>query len=278
MRKALTFIRFSHSVFALPFALGAMFVAANGHPSLRIFLLIVIAMVFARTAAMVFNRVADWEIDKRNPRTVGRHRLVRKSTAWLLLVVSSLLFIATTFWINTLCFWLSPLALALLFFYSLTKRFTALCHFFVGLGLAISPVGAWLAVSGHFALAPFVLAAAVLFWVAGFDLIYATQDVEVDKREGLKSLVVKLGVPRCLRLAQWLHGVMFLLLIAFGLVAKLGPVYFASLSLVIGALFYEHRVARRLDIQAINAAFFNSNAFVGFVFLVAIIIDRVCLR
>jgi len=182
---------------------------------------------------------------------------------------------ATCWFINAICFWLSPVALALVFFYSLTKRFTALCHFFLGLALSVSPVGAWLAVTGHFAFPPLILAAGVVFWVAGFDMIYATQDHEFDKREGIRSLVVRFGIPGSLRGAQLLHGVMFLLLVGFGAAAGLGAVYFGSLALVLGALVYEHRVARRLDLKAINQAFFASNAFVGLVFVAATLADRV---
>jgi len=267
--KALKFIRFSHTVFALPFALGSMFVAAHGLPSWRLCGLILLAMATARTAAMSFNRLADWQMDKRNPRTAGRHKLISQGGAVALCVGSAGAFVAVAWAINPLCFALSPVAVALVFYYSLTKRFTALCHFFLGLALAMSPVGAWLAVTGQFALAPLVLAAGVVFWVAGFDLIYATQDYEFDRREGLHSLVVWLGIPRSLQVAQGLHAVMFLLLGGFGAVAGLGAIYFGSLGLVLAALVYEHRVARRLDIEAINQAFFLSNAFVGLVFAVA---------
>ena len=267
--KALKFIRFSHTVFALPFALGSMFVAAKGFPSWRLCGLILLAMTTARTAAMSFNRLADWQMDKRNPRTAGRHKLISQSGAVILCAGSAVVFVLTARAINPLCFALSPVALLLVFFYSLTKRFTALCHFFLGLALAVSPVGAWLAVTGEFAFAPLVLAAGVVFWVAGFDLIYATQDYEFDRKEKLHSLVVRLGILRSLQLAQGLHAVMFLLLIGFGAVAGLGVIYFGSLALVLAALLYEHRVARRLDIEAINQAFFLSNAFVGLVFAAA---------
>jgi len=271
--RLLAFIRFSHTVFALPFALGAMLVAAHGWPGWNIFALIVLCMVFARTAAMVFNRLVDWEMDKRNPRTAGRHKLVSFQVALALLIVTSLAFVATTKFINPLCFFLSPLALVILFFYSLTKRFTSLAHFFLGLALGASPVGAWIAVTGHFAWQPCVLAAAVMLWVAGFDLIYATQDYEFDREEKLHSLVVRLGISRSLSLAQWLHAAMFLLLIAFGIVTQLGAIYFGSLVLVLAALIYEHRVARDQNLDAINRAFFHSNAFVGFVFVAAIALD-----
>ena len=276
--NALAFIRFSHTIFAMPFALGAMFVAAHGLPAWRVFALIVLAMVFARTAAMTFNRLADWKIDRRNPRTAQRHTLISWSGAIAMLFVSSTAFIATTAWINPLCFALSPVALAIVFFYSLTKRFTSFTHLFLGLALAVSPVGAWLAVTGHFALPPLVLASGVLCWVAGFDLIYATQDYEFDKSEGLTSLVVRLGVAKSLKLSQFLHALMFCLLIAFGATARLGAIYFASLAPVLGALIYEHRAATRSDVAAINAAFFKSNAFVGIVFVLGILLDGLLTR
>lgn len=272
--RALTFIRFSHTVFALPFALGSMLVAAGGWPPARVVGLILLAMLFARTAAMGFNRLVDWEIDKRNPRTEGRHRLMSKREAIALTAGSAVAFVAVTWWINWICFALSPVALAIVFFYSLTKRFTSWSHFYLGLALSVSPVGAWLSVRGEFAWPPLVLAAAVVLWVAGFDLIYATQDVEFDREAGLHSLVVKLGVPRSLVLAQTLHGMMLAGLGVFGVLAGLGWVYFAGLGAVLGALIYEHRAARRLDVAGINAAFFNSNAFVGLVFVGTIAIDQ----
>jgi len=267
--RVLTFIRFSHTVFALPFALGAAFVAARGWPAWRLLGLIVAEMVFARTAAMTFNRLADWEIDKGNPRTAGRHRLVSRGTAIGLLVVSAGAFVWTAAFINQVCFFLSPVALGILFFYSLTKRFTALSHFFLGLALGISPIGAWLAVRGRFELPPFVLCGAVLLWVAGFDLIYATQDEEFDRSAGLRSLVVRLGVPGTLVLAQWLHVGMWVMLILFGEVSHLGRTYEIGLGLIFPALVYEHYTARKMDLAAINRAFFYSNAFVGVVFLAA---------
>ena len=275
IKRVLAFIRFSHTIFALPFSLGSMLVAAHGWPSPRIFLLIVLAMVFARTAAMTFNRLADWKIDQRNPRTAGRHKLVSRAAAIALLMASSLCFVATTWQINTLCCALSPVALAIVFFYSLTKRFTAFSHFFLGLALGVSPVGAWLAVTGSIALPPLVLALAVILWVAGFDLIYATQDYDFDKREGMHSLVVRLGIPRSLALAQWLHAAMWVLLVLFGVASQRGMFYYAGMALILPALVFEHHTARKMDIEAINRAFFNSNAFVGIVFVAAVVLDKI---
>src|SRR5438445_6777387 len=271
--RFLRLIRFSHTIFALPFAFGALVVAANGWPSLRILVLVLICMVLARTAAMLFNRLVDWSLDQRNPRTASRHLLISKSAAQALLVLSTVGFLLAAATINRLTFILAPAALALIFFYSVTKRFTSATHFFLGLALAIAPVGAWIAQTGHLDVAPIVLAAGVICWVAGFDLIYATQDYDFDRREGIRSLVVKLGIPRSLRFAQLLHLFTFIALIAFGFVAKLGALYYWSLPLIAVALVYEHRTEKR-DLAGINRAFFQSNAFVSAVFLLAVCADR----
>jgi 4-hydroxybenzoate polyprenyltransferase len=271
--RFLRLIRFSHTIFALPFALGALVVAANGWPSLRVLVLVVVCMVFARTAAMLFNRVVDWSLDQRNPRTASRHLLVPKSGAIVLFAMSSSAFLLAAAAINRLTLILAPVALALIFFYSLTKRFTSATHFFLGLALAIAPIGAWIAQTGQIDLAPIILAAGVICWVAGFDLIYATQDYDFDRREDIRSLVVKLGIARSLRLAQLLHLLTFLALIAFGVVAQLGPVYYWSMPLIAAALFYEHKT-EKLDLTGINRAFFQTNAFVSAVFLVAVCLDR----
>jgi len=276
--RLLRFVRFSHTIFALPFALGSMLVAARGWPSWEVVGLILLAMVFARTAAMIFNRLADWQIDQRNPRTVERHRLVPRSLAIVVLLICSAAFVYTTKWINPLCFALSPVALIIVFFYSLTKRFTSFSHFFLGLALSVSPVGAWLAVTGKFAFPPLVLALAVLLWVAGFDIIYATQDHEFDRAEGLRSLVVRLGVGRALTWAQGLHWIMLAVLGAFGWLAHLGIAFYTGLILIAGAVLFEHRSAARLDVMGINRAFFTSNAVVGLVFVLGIFVDQVLLH
>ncbi|HEY7001920.1 MAG TPA: 4-hydroxybenzoate octaprenyltransferase [Candidatus Udaeobacter sp.] len=271
--RFLRLIRFSHTIFALPFSLGALVVAANGWPSVRTFALVIVCMVFARTAAMLFNRLVDWSLDQRNPRTASRHLLFSKSGAIVLFAVSSGGFLLAAAAINRLTLILAPVALALILFYSLTKRFTSATHFFLGLALAIAPVGAWIAQTGRIDLAPIVLGAGVICWVAGFDLIYATQDYDFDRREGIRSLVVKLGIARSLRLAQLLHLLTFAALILFGVVAQLGAVYYWSMLLIAAALFYEHKT-EKLDLSGINRAFFQSNAFVSAVFLIAVCLDR----
>ena len=272
--RFLRLIRFSHTIFALPFALGALLVAAQGRPSLRVLGLVIVCMVFARTAAMLFNRLSDWSLDQKNPRTAQRHLFVPKLAAWALLAISSAGFILASAAINRTTALLSPVALAIVFFYSLTKRFTGLTHFFLGLALAVAPAGAWIAQTGGLELPPLVLGAGVVCWVAGFDLIYATQDADFDRREGLHSLVVRVGVAASLRLAQWLHLLMFGALVGFGFAAKLGLAYFACMPLIAAALVYEHRSARTLDLAGINRAFFQSNAFVSVVFVAAVAADR----
>ena len=272
--RFLRLIRFSHTVFALPFALGALVVAANGIPTPRVLILVLVCMVCARTAAMLFNRWVDWSLDKRNPRTASRHLLLPKPVVLTSLIISSAGFLIAAAAINRLTFLLSPAALAIIFLYSLSKRFTSATHFFLGAALAISPIGAWIAQTGSFSIPPFVLAAGIVCWVAGFDLIYATQDFDFDKRERLHSLVVCLGIERGLWLAQLLHLFVLLALIAFGVIARLGMIYFCAMALVAVALLFEHRSARLLDVAGINRAFFQSNAFVSAVFLAGVCLDR----
>lgn len=271
--RFLRFIRFSHTIFALPFALGSLFVAANGFPSLQLFLLVLACMVTARTAAMIFNRLVDWKIDMQNPRTAMRHKLASRPTAIVVCIISSVLFIVSARAINPLCFALSPVALALIFLYSLTKRFTHSAQFFLGLALAAAPVGAWLAVRGGFAPAPLALAAGVLCWVAGFDIIYATQDYAFDKRTGLKSMVVLLGIPGALRLAGILHVLAAGWFVLFGFLAGLGAVYYAGTALIAIGLAYEHRVTAEGSEEAIQRAFFTVNAVVSVVFVAAVLVD-----
>lgn len=274
--RFLRLIRFAHTIFALPFALGSLLVAANGHPTLRTLLLVLTCMVLARTAAMLFNRLSDWSLDQKNPRTADRHLLLPKPFALVLLVVASGGFLVTSAAINRMTGLLAPVALCTIFFYSLTKRFTHATHFFLGLALAVAPVAAWIAQTGSLDWPPLILGAGVLCWVAGFDVIYATQDVEFDRQEGLHSLVVKLGVAESLRLAQCLHFIMFLSLLAFGFFASLGIIYYAAMPVVAAALAYEHRCASKLDLAGINRAFFQSNALVSAVFVVAVALDRWC--
>jgi 4-hydroxybenzoate polyprenyltransferase len=226
-------------------------------------------MILARTAAMLFNRLVDWSLDQRNPRTEGRHRLLSWRAILGALIVSTFGFVFAAASINLLTAVLAPVALALIFAYSVTKRFTSATHFFLGLALAVAPIGAWIAQTGDVALPPLILGLGIVCWVAGFDLIYATQDLEFDRAEHLHSLVVRLGIPRTLVLAQRLHLAMFIMLIFFGITARLSVIYYSAMPIIAAALIYEHRSARSLDLVGINRAFFNSNAFVSALFLVA---------
>jgi 4-hydroxybenzoate polyprenyltransferase len=267
----LEFIKFSHTVFALPFALISMLVASHGLPGLRTFLLILVCMASARTAAMAFNRWADWNFDLTNPRTVRRSKLASRPTAAALTIGSLLIFSAGAFTLNPLCGWLSPVAAVLILGYSLTKRFTAFTHAFLGLALAAAPMGAWAAVTGElYSPAPWCLAAAVWCWVFGFDLIYATQDIEHDRRSRLFSFPAQFGIAAALLMARVLHVVTWLILAVFGLLAALSVPYWISLAVVAGALLYEHRLCRTGELDKINVAFFQMNALVGAALLIGV--------
>jgi 4-hydroxybenzoate polyprenyltransferase len=272
------FVRFSHTAFALPFALAAMAVAARenrGWPGFRVFGLILLAMVCARTCAMAFNRIVDRKFDAANPRTALRHLptgQITLASAWTLWALAAAGFVGTTWLINPLCFYLSPVALAVICFYSLTKRFTDYTHVYLGLALALAPVGAWLAVKGT-AVSPLeiaqmsILAVAVVLWLVGFDIIYALQDYEFDRRHGLHSLVVAWGPRNALSAAFLAHMIMWGLLFAFGLLCGFRVAYLAGLLMILACLVLEHWLARRRNLKWINTAFFKLNALVSTVFL-----------
>jgi 4-hydroxybenzoate polyprenyltransferase len=236
--------------------------------------LILAAMVLARTAAMTFNRLADWNIDRKNPRTARRHTLVSRPLAMLVCVLSAGLFVLVCRWINPLAFQLSPIALATIFVYSFTKRFTHLSHFFLGFALALSPLGAWVAVVGDLeSLLPWMLAAVVVFWVAGFDLIYAIEDIDFDRKEELFSLAARLGPVKTLALSRLLHACMFFLLLELGMVAELGGIYFGAMLLIGVILVWEHRMALKNTPEAIQFAFFRANALISFILMFSILIE-----
>jgi len=274
VRATLEFVKFSHTVFALPFALIAMAVAAHGLPSLRVFLLILVCMATARTAAMAFNRLCDWEWDKLNPRTANRSRLATRGTAWALVAGSLALFLWATWALNPLCFLLALPAIVLVLGYSLTKRFTPFSHAFLGLALAAAPMGAWAAVRGELTdAAPWALMAGVLCWVFGFDLIYSTLDVEFDRKAGLFSFPSRYGIPAALRLAGVLHVSAWGLFLLFGWLAGLGAVYWIALGIVAAALVWEQRLSRSGDVGRINVAFFQVNALVGLTLLLSVAVQ-----
>jgi 4-hydroxybenzoate polyprenyltransferase len=278
LNKWLSFVRFSHTVFALPFALAAMAVAAranHGWPGCRTFGLILAAMVCARTCAMAFNRIVDRRFDALNPRTAGRHLptgqiSLLSAVAFCALAGAGL--VGASFLLNPLCFYLSPVALVVICFYSLTKRFTDYTHVFLGLALALAPVGAWLAVRGTDIslleiLQMLVLAVVVVLWLVGFDIIYALQDYEFDRNHGLHSLVVAWGPKNALQAAFMAHLLMCGLLLLFGLLCKFRIAYLVGWLLIVGCLVLEHWIARRRSLKWINVAFFRLNAVVSAVFL-----------
>ncbi len=257
-------IKFSHSVFALPFALSAMLVAARGVPSFWTLFWILWCLVSARTAAMAFNRWADWDHDMFNPRTKRRSQLGTRGTTMTLCGIALVAFVVGSAQLNLLCLALCPVACLIILGYSLTKRFTAYTHAVLGIALAIAPMGAWAATTGSLASPiPWLLAAAVWCWVFGFDLIYATQDVEFDLQARLYSYPARHGVKAALRLARVLHFFTWLILIAFGCAAGLSLPYWIAMLLILGALFIEHLLCRTGDLARINIAFFQMNAFVG---------------
>ena len=264
-------IKFSHSVFALPFALASAAVAAGGRVPWPELPWIVVAMIGARSAAMGFNRLADQAIDARNPRTAARELprgALSRHEVWLFVSLSALALVGAAAMLNPLCLMLSPVALLVVMGYSYTKRFTSLSHLVLGLALAIAPVGAWLAVRGRFEAAPVLLALAVLAWVAGFDTIYSCQDVEFDRREGLRSLPALLGIRRALTVARLLHVVAAVLLAALYAVAPLHPIYLAGVAGVAALLAYEHSLVSADDLSRVDAAFFTVNGWISVGYLV----------
>jgi 4-hydroxybenzoate polyprenyltransferase len=290
------FVKFSHTVFALPFALASMALAARdqrGWPGTRVFLLILAAMTCARTCAMSFNRIADREYDRANPRTAGRHLPrgeISLAGAWMLCLASGTGLIAAAYFLNPICFYLSPVALLVVCFYSLTKRFTDFTHVFLGVALALAPIGAWLAVRGNFdfwpsghslqvtqysAVLPLLLAVAVVFWLVGFDIIYAVQDYEFDRQHGLHSMVVRWGVPNALGLSFLCHMAMWLVLAILGLLAGFRIAYDVGLIVILICLLLEHGLARRRGLNWIQHAFFRLNAVISVVFLVVTLIEIV---
>jgi 4-hydroxybenzoate polyprenyltransferase len=279
LRTWAEFVKLSHTLFALPFALAAMVVAARGNhgwPGWRRFALILAAMICARTCAMSFNRIVDRRFDALNPRTAGRPLPAGKISllsATVLWIFSGLGLLAASFCLNPLCFALSPVALGMICFYSLTKRFTHYTHVFLGISLALAPVGAWLAVrgmdvSGREIVEMSVLAATVILWLVGFDIIYALQDYEFDRKHGLHSLVVAWGPKNALQAAFLAHIIMCGLLFAFGLLCRFRIAYIIGWMIIVVCLVLEHWIARRRSLNWINIAFFRLNVLISTVFLI----------
>jgi len=268
----LEMIKFEHTVFAMPFALMGAFLAKRGVPDAATFGWIVLAMVGARTCAMGFNRIVDREIDRRNPRTAGRAlpaATVHLWEAWLMVLLAGVLFFYACYNLNRLTLILSPFALSLTLFYSLTKRFTWLCHVVLGLALAFSPLGGWVAVSGTLVDFPFVLSAGVLFWVAGFDTVYACLDADFDSHAGLFSLPSRFGRKNAFRTAVAFHVIAFILFVITGMVSGLNYLYYIGIIFTGTALFYQHIVVNPKDLARIQLSFFTMNGLISLTLFVA---------
>ena len=277
----LRMIRFSHSVFALPFALTAAVIAAGGVPEAGKAFWIIVAMVGARSGAMGLNRVIDRKTDARNPRTMTREVASGKinvSAAVLFAIVSFGFLILAAYMLNPLCVKLSPVAIAIVVFYSYTKRFTWASHFVLGLALAIAPAGAWIAIRGTFDPEIIPLVLAVVFWLPGFDVLYALQDMEFDRAHGLHSIPVRFGVKNSLRFASLFHGLTISLLFLTGAIFHLGVIYWAGMLVVTGLFIYEHSLLKPDDLRRLDMAFFNMNGYISMAVFVFTFLDYIFLR
>ncbi|HLP36680.1 UbiA-like polyprenyltransferase [Lacibacter sp.] len=292
VKSYLSLIKFSHTIFALPFALIGFFLQRHELVSeisktssswsiyipadyLKLFL-ILLCMIFARSAAMAFNRYLDRSFDAKNPRTAIREipaGIISANSALIFTIVNSVLFVATTFFINKLCLALSPVALFVVLGYSYTKRFTPLCHLVLGLGLSLAPIGAYLAVTGEFAVLPILFSFTVLFWVSGFDIIYALQDEEFDKKYELKSIPAWLGKAKALRVSELLHVLSAACVIAAGVYGDFGLFYWIGVAVFMGMLIYQHTLVKPNDLSKVNIAFMTANGIASVVFAAFVITD-----
>lgn len=308
-KKYLSLIKFSHTIFAMPFAMIGFFLGAGdaikktgfaisdrtSHWSLDgtlrknlagsenfwqaliiKFVLVILCMIFARSAAMAFNRYLDRSFDAKNPRTAIREipsGLLNASSVLFFTIINSVLFIVCTYFINTICFYLSPVALAVILGYSYTKRFTPLCHLILGVGLALAPIGAYLAVTGRFDVLPVLFSFAVLFWVSGFDIIYSLQDEEFDKGEGLHSIPSWLGKSRALQVSRALHLLSAGCVIAAGFLGNFGLLYWIGVVVFCAMLVYQHSIVKPADLRRVNIAFMTANGIASVVFAIFVIAD-----
>ena len=304
LKNYLSLIKFSHTIFAMPFAMIGFFLGLSqvafsvvpgwhttlilGHPfkgvpnkaifpliGIRL-LLVVLCMIFARSAAMAFNRYLDRNFDAKNPRTAIREiptGIISANSALLFTIVNCILFILTTYFINRICFFLSPIALFVVLFYSYTKRFTALCHLVLGLGLSLAPIGAYLAVTGEFSLLPLLFSFAVIFWVSGFDIIYALQDEEFDKSQRLYSMPAWLGKSKALRVSELFHVLSASCVIAAGFFGGMGIWYWIGVAVFCGMLVYQHSIVKPNDLRRVNLAFMTANGIASVVFAIFVITD-----
>lgn len=275
----LSLVKFSHTVFALPFAIIGYFTAikmTGVNFDWLLFAKVIMCMVFARNAAMAFNRYADRNFDKINPRTFVREipaGVISAKAALFFVIINVILFIVTTWFINSLCFYLSPIAILVILGYSLTKRFTALCHFVLGIGLSLAPLGAFLAVTGYFNIVPALFSLSILFWVGGFDIIYALQDDDFDKSQQLQSIPVFLGREGALKLSRIIHVLSAIILLIPGLIMESSSFYFMGWALFSGLLVYQHSLVKASDLSKVNLAFFTTNGVASVTFLSFYLVD-----
>lgn len=296
VKSYLSLIKFAHTIFALPFAMIGFFlgffysgygvsVVPGWHTNIYAipkeqvlirFILVILCMVFARSAAMAFNRYLDRSFDAKNPRTAIREipaGIIKANNVLLFTIGNCLLFIACTYFINRLCFYLSPVALLVVLGYSYTKRFTPLCHLVLGLGLSLAPIGAYLAVTGQFSILPILFSLAVIFWVSGFDIIYALQDEEFDKSQNLYSIPSWLGKARALRFSELLHIVSAFCVIIAGFYGGFGWLYWMGVAVFVGMLIYQHAIVKPTDLRKVNLAFMTTNGVASVVFAIFVIAD-----
>lgn len=281
-KKILTYfklVKFSHTIFAMPFAFIGFFMAIKYFGisfKYNILLFVVLDMIFARNAAMAFNRYIDKDIDKSNPRTTNReipNGVVSSKNALIFVILNSILFIVTTYFINNLVFYLSPIAIFTVLFYSYTKRFTWLSHIILGIGLGLAPIGAFIAVSGSFNLLPIILSFAVVFWVSGFDIIYSLQDYDFDKINNLKSIPVFFGKKGALLLSVVLHLLSISLIIIFGILTELNLLFWVGVIVFSVILIYQHLIVKPNDLSKLNLAFFTTNGIASVLFALFTIAD-----
>lgn len=307
IKKYLSLVKFAHTIFAMPFALIGFFLGMasynyavslvpgwhtevfspntpnfakpaflEGTVLIKLFVLVILCMIFARSAAMAFNRWLDKNFDAKNPRTAIREipaGIIKANNALLFVIVNCLLFIVCTYFINRICFYLSPVALFVILFYSYTKRFTALCHLVLGVGLSLAPIGAYLAVTGQFALLPILFSFTVLFWVSGFDIIYSLQDEEFDKSNRLHSIPAAVGKAKALRISELLHVLSAGCVVYAGIHGHFGTSYWIGVTLFMGLLIYQHLLVKPTDLSKVNMAFFTTNGIASVVFAVFVILD-----
>jgi len=282
IKNYFSLVKFAHTIFAMPFALIGFFYGLKminydlQRPWLLLFALVILCMVFARSSAMAFNRWLDAEHDAKNPRTMIREipaGIIPKRNAMIFVAINCIAFLITTYFINTMCFFLAPVALFVILFYSYTKRFTALCHLVLGLGLSLAPIGAYIAVTDQFALVPVLFSFSVLFWVSGFDIIYALQDEEFDKENNLYSIPSWLGASNALHASELLHLLSAISVIAAGMVGHFSWLYWAGVFVFVFFLFYQHTLVKPKDLSKVNKAFFSSNGIASVVFSGFVLLD-----